>query len=157
VGAAYEREGRPYLWVLEAPFTREEDDEPLDAPPLPCQLAQAQSPHFLQLTWKELIAEEILRLSAPPRWLFFLAGQELTRVDRHKWGQGRRLRFNWTELLGRKEPRTLNLAAALLHREALWQEGSASLLEQLTNLRHPCAARLEEDWPYRNGCHAASC
>src|SRR5690606_35538472 len=69
-------------------------------------------------------------------------------LDRYKWPNNRLLRFDWTEILDRKEPHTLQAAAALLHRDSLAPESGESLLENLDANAHKHAFGVSEDLKY---------
>ena len=98
------RDGRPFLWVLEAPFPMGDEDaeDPLDLPPLTEQLGKHSESAVLPksseskskpATWREILDERLFRLDHSPRWVLFLTGTEALLIERHKWPQGRYLRW----------------------------------------------------------------
>src|SRR5262249_27740326 len=58
------------------------------------------------------------------------------------------LRFEWSEILDRKDTGTLQAAAALLHRESLAPNTGASLLDSLEENAHKHAFGVSEDLKY---------
>ena len=58
------------------------------------------------------------------------------------------LRFDWYDILDRKDASTLQAAAALLHRESLAPEAGVSLLESLDENAHKHAFGVSEDLKY---------
>jgi len=74
--------------------------------------------------------------------------KEWLLLDRFKWPNSRALRFDWREILDRKEPLTLQAAAALLHRDSLAPGSGASLLESLDENAHKHAFGVSEDLKY---------
>src|SRR4029453_8833375 len=69
-------------------------------------------------------------------------------LDRYKWPNNRALRFDWNEILDRKDAATLQAATALLHRESLAPDSGASLLESLDENAHKHAFGVSEDLKY---------
>jgi hypothetical protein len=66
-------------------------------------------------------------------------------LDRYKWPQNRALRFDWSEILDRKDSATLQAAAALLHKTSLAPGEGNSLLESLDENAHKHAFGVSED------------
>ena len=120
----------PKLWVLGALDT---DKEGLD--PLLLTLHKEQfvgeGPHADGLknhSWYNLINDQVFKQDEPPRWVLLLSDRQLVLIDRYKWLQNRMLRFDWDEILGRKEDLTLKATAVLLHQSSLLPEqGSSSI------------------------------
>ncbi len=65
-----------------------------------------------------------------------------------KWTHKRLLRFDWGEILGRREDATLKATAALLHRESLLPGSGAALLETLDENSHRHAYAVSTDLKY---------
>jgi hypothetical protein len=90
--ASLERDGNPYLWLVEAPFA-DEDHEPLKqrlvSPQMPIA-ARGDGYSFPAEAWEDLLSL-IFRREQPPRWVMLLAGSLIFLVERHKWGQGKYL------------------------------------------------------------------
>ncbi|MEC9400137.1 MAG: hypothetical protein VX475_21105, partial [Myxococcota bacterium] len=145
---AEQRDGQPYLWVVDAPFMPGEDVNVFDAPLLRAQLPAALQEEEVRLattTWRELFDEELFKQEQPPRWVLFLAGEEAALIDRHKWGQGRYLRFELGELYGRREPKAWDVIAALLHRDVLNPDEDVCLLDTLDENSHKHAYAVSTD------------
>lgn len=66
-------------------------------------------------------------------------------LDRYKWPNNRALRFDWVDILDRKDTATLQAAAALLHHDSLAPGEGISLLERLDENAHKHAFGVSED------------
>ena len=91
VQLALQRDGHPFLWIMEAPFAPLESDDPLAQCPLaeqlPGGLAETQLPRSSErpnerATWREIVDERLFRIDSPPRWVLFLAGSEAGLIER---------------------------------------------------------------------------
>jgi type II restriction/modification system DNA methylase subunit YeeA len=69
-------------------------------------------------------------------------------LDRYKWPNNRALRFDWNDILDRKDSDTLKACAALLHKDCLAPAEGASLLESLDENAHRHAFGVREDLKY---------
>ncbi len=148
--AANEDDPPAKLWVLGA---LDPEKEGLD--PLLLTLSKAQfhgdGPHADGLSkhsWYELINNVVFKQEDPPRWVLLLSDRQLILIDRYKWLQNRLLRFDWDEILGRKQNETLKASAVLLHRQSLLPEQGNSLLDSLDENSHRHAFGVSEDLKY---------
>jgi hypothetical protein len=139
------KDGRPYLWVIEAPFSNEEAADAFDDVPTGCPYAAEDC---LELSWKELLDGPLLRQEHPPRWVLFFAGTDIFLIDRYKWPQGRYLQFDLGSLFSRRQPKVLDAAAALLHCQVLHPEHGQSLHERLDESSHKHAYAVSTDLKY---------
>ena len=128
VGQIRRSDGRPELWILEAPSTGDVED-PLEA-------------------LDETISRRIFALDEPPRWLIVSGDDQVALIDRTKWHQKRFLRFQLETILGRREPSTLRAVCALLHRKSVCPSGRTSLLDRLDENSHKHAFAVSEDLKY---------
>lgn len=103
---------------------------------------------ILKLSWNELITKRVFAQDHPPRWVMLLSDQQLLLIDRHKWNQNRRLRFDWDEILGRQEEATLKATAVLLHEQSLLPDEGICLLDSLDENAHKHAFEVSEDLKY---------
>ena len=138
------------LWVLGA---LDVEKEGLD--PLLLELKKDQfigeGPHADSLkntSWYDLINNVVFKQDAPPRWVLLLSDRQCILIDRYKWLQNRLLRFDWDEILGRKDDITLKATAALLHLQSLVPEQGNSLLDNLDENSHKHAFGVSEDLKY---------
>jgi len=152
-------DGRPYLWIVDAPFSRDDSADALDSPPLRNQYpAEVEGPELQVVprsddpslkgepaTWRELLDTTLFRLESAPRWILFLAGDEVLLAERHKWPAGRFLRFDLGELFARRSPKALQAFCALVHRDALAPEGGPSLHDSLEESSHKHAFAVSGD------------
>lgn len=99
-------------------------------------------------TWASLVGDALFGADAPPRYIILAGCNEWLLLDRYKWPNNRALRFDWAEILDRKDVSTLQAAAALLHRESLAPGSGASLLEALDENAHKHAFGVSEDLKY---------
>jgi len=143
---AIDHQGKPYLWVLEAPFPESEDDaDPLGAPPLDLESVTDSPSTSPPPSWRVLLDGPLLRQEHAPRWLLLLAGPDVFLIDRDKWPLGQYLHFELGAMLGHRKPAALRAAAALLHREVLVPEGGQSLLDRLDERSHKHAFAVSTD------------
>ena len=108
--------------------------------PVPPVLADAD--------FASIVSDGLFGADQAPRFIILVGLQEWLLLDRFKWPNSRALRFDWCEILDRKDPLTLQAAAALLHRDSLAPEGGASLLESLDEHAHRHAFGVSEDLKY---------
>jgi len=105
-------------------------------------------PALAKLSWLDILADALFGADHPPRYILLAGPAEWLLLDRYKWPNNRLLRFDWTEILDRKETHTLQAAAALLHRDSLAPEQGESLLESLDSNAHKHAFGVSEDLKY---------
>ena len=79
------------------------------------------------------------------RHVLLLGLDEWLLLDRYKWPNNRALRFNWADILDRKDADTLKACAALLHQDSLAPGQGNSLLESLDENAHKHAFGVSED------------
>lgn len=96
-------------------------------------------------TWADMLSDAIFGADLAPRYVLLLGLDHWLLLDRYKWPQNRALRFDWTEILDRKDPATLQAAAALLHKTSLAPGEGNSLLESLDENAHKHAFGVSED------------
>ena len=138
------------LWVLGALDLANEGNDPLSLP-LDKRQFVGDGPHFDSLKntdWYRLLNEVVFRQETPPRWVLLLSDRQVLLIDRYKWVQNRLLRFDWEEILGRRDDLTLKACAVLLHRESLVPEQGESRLDTLDENSHKHAFGVSEDLKY---------
>jgi hypothetical protein len=156
----------PFLWVVEAHDKFDEDNQdPLALPLLTEQLPKAvlQDDDLKRkhrgalikkdkgsgvLSWQDLISKQLLTQENPPRWIILLGNRQALLIDRTKWAQNRLIRFDFSEILGRKETDTLKATAALLHKSSVMPESGQPLLDNLDENSHKHAFGVSEDLKY---------
>ncbi len=150
VWAAYgETYKTPQLLVVSAYQPGEEEEETLDHQLTAAHYSGVEVPNALKkLTWLEILSEALFGVDKPPRYIILVGFKEWLLLDRYKWPNNRLLRFDWTEILDRKETYTFQAAAALLHRESLAPEQGASLLDGLDENAHKHAFSVSADLKY---------
>ena len=156
--AQYNHNDQPFIWIVEAHDKFDDDSQdPLSLPLLQAQLekdVQADSEllkkhaPLLKLHWQEIISKYVLTDEAPPRWILLLGNRQALLIDRTKWAQNRLLRFDFEEILGRKETETLKACAALLHKDSVMPESGQPLLDNLDENSHKHAFSVSEDLKY---------
>ncbi len=149
--SSLERDGNPYLWIVEAPFG-DEDHQPLSEritqPQKDRAFAVVQENYgFAPETWENLLSL-IFRREQPPRWVILLAGSMIYLAERHKWGQGKHLLFSIDELLGRKQEGALKATAALLAKDCLLPDDGSVLHDSLDENSHKHAFAVSGDLKY---------
>ncbi len=152
--------GEPLLWILEALALdggQDLDSDPLGLPLHPAQFAslpglalvagkghsETDSPD-----WQKLLSTVVFTQPRPPRWVILASPCQWLLLDRAKFAQHRLLRFDWRELLTRRETDTLKAVAVLLHRESLLDANGQSLLDSLDENAHKHAYGVSEDLKY---------
>ena len=110
--------------------------------------ATPEARKFERRSWLHIIPEAVFSLAAPPRWVILATPSQWVLVDRAKFADRRVLRFDWTELFGRREEKTLQAAAYLLGREAFRSDAGESLLEQLESESFRHAQGVSGDLKY---------
>jgi hypothetical protein len=139
----------PRLIILPAYLPGSEDEDPLDHMLKPVHYGGQEVPALLRkMPWLELVSEALFGTDHPPRYIIVAGLREWLLLDRYKWPNNRLLRFDWTEILDRKDPYTLQAAAALLHRDSLAPGEGASLLEGLDENAHKHAFGVSADLKY---------
>ncbi|MBP9806391.1 MAG: class I SAM-dependent DNA methyltransferase, partial [Candidatus Accumulibacter sp.] len=139
----------PQLLIVPAYQPGREDEDPLDHRLTAAHYGgQEIPPAFSKLSWLEILGEALFGSDQPPRYVILVGFREWLLVDRYKWPNNRLLRFDWSEILDRKESYTLQAAAALLHHDSLAPDQGASLLEGLDENAHKHAFGVSEDLKY---------
>ncbi|MFA7606286.1 MAG: class I SAM-dependent DNA methyltransferase [Rhodocyclaceae bacterium] len=96
-------------------------------------------------TWADLLSDAVFGADTPPRYALLCGLDEWLLLDRYKWPNNRALRFNWADILDRKDADTLKACAALLHKDCLAPGEGNSLLESLDENAHKHAFGVSED------------
>ena len=127
-----------------------EDVDPLTLKPHTDQFLGEAPPEtaLLSETWDEIITRRIFRQDRAPRWVLLLSCGQTLLIERGKWAQNRLLRFDWGEILGRREIPTLQATAALLLRESLIPNSGTSLADELDENSHRHAFGVSGDLKY---------
>jgi hypothetical protein len=146
IGAAHQP---PQLLIAPAYQPGREEDAPLDHALTAAHYGGQEIPKaFKGFTWLEIVSEALLGADQPARFAILVGFKEWLLLDRYKWPNNRLLRFDWTEILDRKDTYTLQAAAALLHRDSLAPNQGASLLDSLEENAHKHAFGVSEDLKY---------
>jgi hypothetical protein len=139
----------PRLLIVPAYQPGHEDEDPLDHKLTAAQYRGQEVPTALRnLSWLEIVTEALFGTDAPPRYVILVGFKEWLLLDRYKWPNNRLLRFEWTEVLDRKDVYTLQATAALLHHDSLAPNQGASLLDGLDENAHKHAFGVSEDLKY---------
>jgi len=139
----------PQLLIVPAYQPGHEEEDPLDHKLTAAHYDGQEVPNALKnLTWLEILSEALFGTDHPPRYILLAGYKDWLLLDRYKWPNNRLLRFDWSEILDRKEPYTLQAAAALLHHDSLAPAMGASLLEGLDENAHKHAFGVSEDLKY---------
>src|SRR5699024_5644870 len=108
-----DQQGNPLLWALEAQSLNPDiDTDPLALRLHPRQLKTLSGfdPELHkngQDNWQKLLSSSVFSQLRPPRWIILASPYQWLLIDRTKYAQNRLLRFNWQELLRRRETDTL--------------------------------------------------
>jgi hypothetical protein len=151
VWAAYGMEHQaPQLVIVPAYEPGREEDDPLDNRLTALHYGGVEVPKALKgLPWLEIVSEALFGADErAPRYVILVGFKDWLLLDRYKWPNNRLLRFDWTEILDRKDTYTLQAAAALLHHDSLAPDQGASLLDSLDENAHKHAFGVSEDLKY---------
>lgn len=140
-----ERDGALYLVVLEAGFSSGEDDDVLsrNVPQLGTLLTEAAEANAFRGTYEDALVA-LFRRDEPPRWVLILAGDQAILAERHKWGQGKWLRFNLDRMFGIQRD-SYRQVAVMLARETLCPDADTPLHDGLDDRSHRHAFGVSED------------
>lgn len=142
-------QGTPRLLIVPAYNPGQEEDSVLDQRVKPVHYAGQEVPAAYKLfTWLEILSGTIFAAEKPPRYVLLVGLKEWILVDRMKWPNNRLLRFDWAEILDRKEDLTLKASAALLHSDSIAPATGSSLLEGLEENAHKHAHGVSSDLKY---------
>lgn len=151
-------DGSPWLWLVEAHDGEDETSDPLSLPLLKQQFPTDFEPKLRdnlcknsrgdERSWQDLISTVVFTQAEPPRFVLLLGNRQLLLLDRTKWAQNRLLRFDFEELLSRRETETLKAAAVLLHKDSLLPGSGAPYLDSLDDNSHKHAFSVSEDLKY---------
>ncbi|EKN6176641.1 class I SAM-dependent DNA methyltransferase [Yersinia enterocolitica] len=151
-------DGSPWLWIVEA---HDVEEGTLD--PLALSLLKGQFPADVDKkykdslrkntrgeyrSWQDLISTEVFTQPEPPRFVLLLGNRQLLLLDRTKWAQNRLLRFDFEEILSRRETETLKATVVLLHKDSLMPGSGSPYLDSLDDNSHKHAFGVSEDLKY---------
>ena len=139
----------PQLLIVPGYQPGREEEDPLDHMLVPAHYAGQEVPRALKgIAWLDIISDALLGSDQAPRFVVLAGFTEWLLLDRYKWPNNRLLRFDWSEILDRKDTRTLEAAAALLHHDSLAPNQGASLLDGLDENAHKHAYGVSESLKY---------
>ena len=104
--------------------------------------------HLQGETWADMLSDAVFGAETAPRYVLLVGLDHWLLLDRYKWPNNRALRFDWADILDRKDSDTLKACAALLHKDCLAPAEGASLLESLDENAHKHAFGVSEDLKY---------
>lgn len=139
----------PRLAIIPAYQPGAENDDLLDHKLQSLHLGGQTVPPALQgETWADMLSDAVFGAEQPPRYVLLLGLDHWLLLDRYKWPNNRALRFDWPEILDRKDADTLKACAALLHKDSLAPGEGNSLLQSLDENAHKHAFGVSEDLKY---------
>lgn len=139
----------PRLAIIPAYQPGAENEDILDHKLQSLHLGGQAVPTALQgETWADMLSDAVFGAEHPPRYVLLLGLDHWLLLDRYKWPNNRALRFDWPEILDRKDADTLKACAALLHKDCLAPGEGNSLLESLDENAHKHAFGVSEDLKY---------
>jgi hypothetical protein len=139
----------PRLVIAPAYQPGHDEDDPLDHELTPAHYDGMPVPEDLKRTpWLEIASEALFGAELAPRFVILCGLKEWLLLDRYKWPNSRVMRFDWVEILDRKDAATLQATAALLHRDSLAPGQGQSLIDGLDENAHKHAFGVSEDLKY---------
>ncbi|ESS57985.1 N-6 DNA Methylase family protein [Enterobacter cloacae S611] len=151
-------DGSPWLWIVEAHDQEEGTLDPLALSLLTAQFPADTDKHKRDSlrkkangeyrSWQDLLSTVVFTQNEPPRFVLLLGNRQLLLLDRTKWAQNRLLRFDFEEILSRREIDTLKATSVLLHKDSLLPGSGAPYLDSLDDNSHKHAFGVSEDLKY---------
>lgn len=139
----------PQLAVIPAYRPGAEDEDLLDHALTSLHYGGEAVPSALHgETWAHMLSDAVFGADTAPRYVLLVGLDQWLLLDRYKWPNNRALRFDWPDILDRKDADTLKAAAALLHKTSLAPGEGNSLLESLDENAHKHAFGVSEDLKY---------
>ena len=145
-------DGSPWLWIVEAHDQEEGTLDPLALSLLTAQFPADTDKHKRDSlrkkangeyrSWQDLLSTVVFTQNEPPRFVLLLGNRQLLLLDRTKWAQNRLLRFDFEEILSRRE------TSVLLHKDSLLPGSGATYLDSLDDNSHKHAFGVSEDLKY---------
>lgn len=139
-------DGSPWLWIVEAHDQEEGTLDPLALSLLTAQFPADTDKHKRDSlrkkangeyrSWRDLLSTVVFTQNEPPRFVLLLGNRQLLLLDRTKWAQNRLLRFDFEEILSRREIDTLKATSVLLHKDSLLPGSGAPYLDSLDDNSH---------------------
>lgn len=149
LGEVKKKNGAPELWIIETICQKDEAGDPLGLSIQSCQYPDSEHLKMLgEEPLADLITKKIFAEPEPPRWLIVIGIQNVVLLDRTKWSEKRYLRFDLSEIFGRKESTTLRAMAALLSKDSTCPQDGICLLDTLDENSHKHASSVSEDLKY---------
>ena len=145
-----EGSGRQRLVVIGTYDRYGEEEDPLALKPRTVQF-HGEVPavgSVLDSTWGDLISSRLFGWDHPARWALVVSHGQALLLERGKWARNSLLRFDFPQLLGRRDERSLKAAAAFLHRESLAPGAGTGLLDELDGNSHRHAFGVSTDLKY---------
>lgn len=151
-------DGSPWLWIVEAHDQEEGTLDPLALSLLTAQFPADTDKHKRDSlrkkangeyrSWQDLLSTVVFTQNEPPRFVLLLGNRQLLLLDRTKWAQNRLLRFDFEEILSRRETDTLKATSVLLHKDSLLPGSGGPYLDSLDDNSHKHAFGVSEDLKY---------
>jgi hypothetical protein len=110
----------PRLAIIPAYQPGAENEDLLDYKLMSLHYGGEALPKALQgETWADTLSDAVFGAESPPRYVLLIGLGQWLLIDRYKWPNNRALRFDWADILDRKDSDTLKACAALLHSDCL--------------------------------------
>src|SRR5690625_1858741 len=158
LGSLSNSQGEPLLWLVEAQaldHATDADTDPLALSVNQAKLtnldnyqAQAHKGPVGTEEWQKLLSSDLFSQNNPPRWVILASPFQWLLIDRSKYAQNRLFRFDWAELLSRRETEALKAVSVLLHKESLLDSSGQTRLDSLDENAHRHAYGVSEDLKY---------
>ncbi len=155
---------RPFLWILEASSTggtpdspdaiAEEGTDPLEMCISPLQTGDTQGElpatarNFGKGSWFDILSNGVFNEVDAPRWVLLTHPEQWLLIDRAKFAQRRLLRFDWREILSRREDAVLKATSVLIGSDTFAIHDGQCRLEVLDENSFRHAQGVSEDLKY---------
>jgi len=153
--------GSPYLWIFHASTLGASEDisskEEID--PLELTIPVRQVLNFLPdykgvakelstKTWREILEKGVFSQEYCPRWIILVSPYQWVLIERTKFAQRRFLRFNWQQLLSRRENHILQATSILIDSNAFKLNEGVCRLENFDENSFKHAQGVSQDLKY---------
>jgi hypothetical protein len=149
IWAAVNNPQNPTLLIIPALHPGQAAAETLDAHLSAFSYEITEVPQKLKdKTLADVISDAVFGAEHPPRFVLVVGLSEWLLLDRLKWPNNRVLRFDWTEILDRRDQQTIDAVCALLHHDSLVPDTGQSLVDSLDENAHKHAFAVSDDLKY---------
>ena len=153
--------GIPYLWIFHATtlgspkdLSSKEEIDPLELTVPIHQVLdffpdyKGAAKELSSKTWREILEKGVFSEEYSPRWIILVSPYQWVLIEKTKFAQRRFLRFNWQQLLSRRENHVLQATSILIDSNAFKQNEGVCRLEMFDENSFKHAQGVSQDLKY---------